>query len=427
MSKILILFICLVLSGCGSVVMVGKIPFNYSHNYEMKAAIDLQEIKRIAILSFNGPGGRSIQNGLENMFSQTGQVKVLDNAELSQIIQEKQLEVTDSTIQQLGNILDVDLLVTGDVVLSDGITVITHLRLLDATGRIVFSCTIGARDISSVIEGATIIISDIQTPVNVDQKLFVDSKDADRQTIANLIAEQRIQELRDLLQQKIPFAITGTFEDKSYYHYDLAVVYEALNEVDRAQAELGKGIQKTVWLQNRKKFTSYKEYLDNKAMERPQITSVSYQSLQENAPKIAVLGFRAADDKAWRIASDLTAAITVLGKYNIYGQDELLKLFAEEDIPEQILSQIVTADYIISGTAKKSGITLRTTSEDDSIERALYEIEFRITDAKTGEIKATEKISGEYPMQEVLSRERSLYEARIDAVDKFVRKISSLL
>ena len=427
MSRCFFLFICLALSGCGSVVMVDKIPFSYSHNYEMEAAIDLQEIKSVAVLSFNGPGGRAIQNGLRNMLLQTGQLEVFDSAELSQTIQDKQLEITDSTIQQLGNILDVDLFVTGDVVLSDGISVITHLRLLDATGRIVFSCTIGARDISSVIEGAAIIISDIQTPVSVDRKLFIDSDNVDKQTVADLIAEQRIQELRELFQQKIPPVITGAFEDRSYYHYDLAVVYEALNEIDRARAELGKGVQKTAWFQNRKKFTSYKEYLDNKAMERPQVTSISYQSLQEKAPKIAVLGFRAADDEAWRIASDLTAAITVLGKYNIHGQDELLKLFAEEDIPEQMPGQIMTADYIISGAVEKSGIILRTTSEDDSIEKALYEIEFRITDAKTGEIKATEKISGEYPMQDVLSRERSLYEARIDAVDRFVRKISSLL
>jgi len=216
--------------------------------------------------------------------------------------------------------------------------------------------------------------------------------------------------------------------DRTYFHYNLAVIYEALNDIDNAQAEIEKAIEKTIWAKNRATFTSYKEYLGKKAVQRPQITNVYSKSLEANAPKVVVLKFQASDENGWKIASDFTSTLTLLGKYTIYGRDKFLELLKGEEISIEALSQIMGVDYIVSGTLKKPpGIILQTTSDGSSIEKAFCEIRFSITDTKTGTVKAIETISGEYPMRMDLSRERLLYEARIDAIDKFVRKISSII
>ena len=428
MNKIFALFICLILSGCGSTMMIETIPFHYNHNYEHKAVIDLQKVNSLAILPFNGPGGKAIEDGLKEKFFQAGHLRIIDSIQLSRIIQEKQLEVTDTTLQNLGGILNIELFIAGDVVLSDGITVITNLRFLDSTGQIIFIRIVKGRDIPAIIDGITNTMSDMQIPVNVDRELVLPASDPDNKTITNLIAQQQLQEIRQLLEKKIPFATTGTFKDRTYYHYNLAIVYEALDDINSAQAEIEKAIEKTIWTQNKALFTSYKEYLDRKAMQRQQITTILTRTSQEEALKIAVLKFQAADENIWKIQSELITGIALVGKYNIYGRGDFLEFLQKKEMSTDTIGQILGVDYIISGTLKRSpGIILQTLPSGDSIEKAFYEIQFSVTDVKTGTIKTIETITGEYPMRTDLSRERLLYEAKIDAIDKFVRKVSLIL
>ena len=92
-------------SGCSKKVLI---------NVKKPAQYNVSDIKRVAVLDFNGPGesGRVITRKFTNKLWKTQYFSVMERQELQKILEEHALQMSgvidDSTVVEFGRILGVD-------------------------------------------------------------------------------------------------------------------------------------------------------------------------------------------------------------------------------------------------------------------------------------------------------------------------------
>jgi len=113
MKKIVFLIILgLMVAGCSKKVLI---------NVKKPAQYNVSDIKRVAVLDFNGPGesGRVVAGKFTNKLWRTQYFSVMERQELQKILEEHALQMSgvidDSTVVEFGRILGVDGLFVGDV------------------------------------------------------------------------------------------------------------------------------------------------------------------------------------------------------------------------------------------------------------------------------------------------------------------------
>ncbi len=108
---VLLLFLFLY-AGCSEKVYI---------NVTKPATYDVSDVKRIAVLDFNGPrnAGASIASQFTNRLWKTQYFKIMERRELERILEEHALQmsgiINDSTAVEFGKILGVDALIIGDI------------------------------------------------------------------------------------------------------------------------------------------------------------------------------------------------------------------------------------------------------------------------------------------------------------------------